>query len=74
MAWEQVIVFFDECTASFSYEAVRASMGAIFNIGITASNLENFLKWKSEKNISLIGTSLRNASDYTIAKQELPLY
>ena len=29
-------------------------------------------KWKSEKNISLIGTSLRNASDYTIANWELP--
>jgi len=47
-------VLLNECTDPFSYEAVRASMGAIFNINIIASNLEQFLKWKSDKNISLI--------------------
>ena len=43
-------VLINECTDPFSYEAVRASMGAIFNINIIASNFEQFLKWKSDKN------------------------
>ena len=65
-------VLLNECTDPFSYEAVRASMGAIFNIKIIAANLEEFLKWKSDKNISLIGTSLKKASNYTAANWTLP--
>ena len=65
-------ILLNECTDPFSYEAVRASMGAIFNINITASNLEQFIKWKSDKNISLIGTSLKKASNYTNANWKLP--
>ena len=65
-------VLLNECTDPFSYEAVRASMGAIFNINIIASNIEQFLKWKSEKNISLIGTSLKRASNYTNANWKTP--
>ena len=47
-------------------------MGAIFNINIIASNLEQFLKWKTDKNISLIGTSLKKASNYTKANWKTP--
>ena len=47
-------------------------MGAIFNINIIASNLEQFLKWKSDKNLSLIGTSLKKASNYTKANWKTP--
>ena len=65
-------ILVNECTDPFSYEAVRASMGAIFNINITASNLDEFLKWKSDKNISLIGTSLKKASNYTKANWKKP--
>ena len=65
-------ILLNECTDPFSYEAVRASMGAIFNIKITASNLENFLEWKSDKNISLIGTSLKKATNYTNVNWKLP--
>ena len=65
-------ILVNECTDPFSYEAVRASMGAIFNINIISSNLEQFLKWKSDKNISLIGTSLKKASNYTKANWKTP--
>ncbi len=65
-------ILINECTDPFSYEAVRASMGAVFNIKITASNIEQFLKWKSDKNISLIGTSLKKASNYTKANWKTP--
>ena len=65
-------VLLNECTDPFSYESVRASMGAVFNINIIASNLEQFLKWKSDKNISLIGSSLKKAFSYTKANWETP--
>ena len=65
-------ILLDECTDPFSYESVRASMGAIFNVNMIASSSENFLKWKSRHRISLIGTSLNNANDYTKTNWQLP--
>ena len=65
-------ILLDECTDPFSYESVRASMGAIFNVNIIASSSENFLKWKLRHKISLIGTSLINANDYTKTNWQLP--
>ena len=65
-------ILLDECTDPFSYESVRASMGAIFNVNMIASSGENFLKWKLRHKISLIGTSLINASDYTKTNWQLP--
>ena len=47
-------------------------MGAIFNVNIIASSSKNFLKWKSKHKISLIGTSLINATDYTQTNWQLP--
>ena len=58
-------ILLDHSTDPFSYESVRASMGAIFNVKIIASSTKKFLKWKSKHKISLIGTSLINATDYT---------
>ena len=65
-------ILLDECTDPFSYESVRASMGAIFNVNIISSSSKNFLKWKSRCKISLIGTSLINATDYTKTNWQLP--
>ena len=65
-------ILLDDCTDPYSYESVRASMGAIFNVNIIASSSKNFLKWKSKHKISLIGTSLINATDYTKTNWKLP--
>ncbi len=65
-------ILLDHCTDPFSYESVRASMGAIFNVNIIASSSKNFLKWKLKHKISLIGTSLINATDYTKTNWKLP--
>ena len=65
-------ILLDHCTDPFSYESVRASMGAIFNVNIIASSTKNFLKWKSKHKICLIGTSLINATDYTKTNWQLP--
>lgn len=61
-----------ECTDPFSYESVRASMGAIFNLKIIGVCLEDFIKWKFQHKVSLIGTSLNNADDYTKTNWKLP--
>ena len=65
-------ILLDECTDPFSYESVRASMGAIFNLNIISANVEDFIKWKLQNKVSLIGTALKNAGDYTKTKWHLP--
>ncbi|MDA0915901.1 MAG: RNA methyltransferase, partial [Proteobacteria bacterium] len=65
-------ILLNECTDPYSYESVRASMGAIFNVNIISSNIKDFIKWKLDNNINLIGTSLKDAVDYRNAKWKTP--
>ena len=65
-------ILIDNCTDPFSYECVRASMGAIFNVSIVSVNSNDFIQWKKESVFNLIGTSLNNASSYTRASWKLP--
>ena len=65
-------ILIDDCTDPFSYECVRASMGAIFNINIIKSSIDDFIHWKMKNKVSLIGTALKHAEDYTKAKWDLP--
>ena len=58
-------ILIDNCTDPFSYESVRASMGAIFNVGLVCVNSANFIQWKVNNNYSLIGTSLNGSINYT---------
>jgi TrmH family RNA methyltransferase len=47
-------------------------MGAIFNINIIKSSIDDFIHWKMKNKVSLIGTALKHAEDYTKAKWDLP--
>ena len=65
-------ILIDDCTDPFSYESVRASMGAIFNVSIVSLNSKDFIQWKKECDFNLIGTSLNNSSSYIKASWKLP--
>ena len=65
-------ILIDDCTDPFSYETVRASMGAIFNIDIVSVSSVDFLEWKNKVDFNLIGTSLKNANDYRKTNWEPP--
>ena len=47
-------------------------MGAIFNLNIVNVNVEDFIKWKIESKVRLIGTAVKNADDYTKTNWNLP--
>ena len=65
-------ILIDDCTDPFSYESVRASMGALFNLSIVSMSSKAFLKWIENSNTNLIGTSLKNAIDYKITRWNKP--
>ena len=61
------VILIGDCTDGFSVEAVRASMGACFNLSLAEATEEAFLdqvkNWQGE----IIGTSLLASSDYRLA-------
>jgi TrmH family RNA methyltransferase len=58
------LILIDECVDPFSVEAVRASMGAIFTVGITRADWATFREWLRSGPGTLVGLSLDNAQDY----------
>ncbi|MGB1862748.1 MAG: TrmH family RNA methyltransferase [Candidatus Puniceispirillum sp.] len=61
------IILIDDCTDPYSVEAVRASMGAIFNVEIVQCNQAEFLEFSNSwisHNGQIIGTALPALVDY----------
>ncbi|MDB2390663.1 RNA methyltransferase [Alphaproteobacteria bacterium] len=61
------IILIDDCTDPYSVEAVRASMGAIFNVEIVQCNQADFLDFSkgwTGKQGQIIGTALPASVDY----------
>jgi len=67
------IILIDECTDPYSLEAVRASMGAIFNVQIAQTNQAGFLDFARSFDGQLIGTALPASEDYRLANWQAPL-
>jgi len=58
------IVLVGETTDPFSIEAVRASMGSVFNLALARMTLAEFLAWRHQWPGLVVGTHLTGASDY----------
>lgn len=48
----------------FHPNAVKASMGAVFNVAIVESSAENLLTWANENEIMIVATSAQGSADY----------
>ncbi len=67
------IILIGDCTDPYSVEAVRASMGAVFNMRLIACSEEQFLQFATRWPGQIIGTALPAAVDYQCADYEGPL-
>ena len=61
------LILVGDCTDPYSVEAVRASMGAVFNVRIIACSEAEFLKFTAGWPGHVIGTALPAAVDYRTA-------
>ena len=68
------LILIDDCTDPFSFEAVRASMGAIFTQKIALTRWQEFYDWLRGGPGQLVGASLKNAVHYRDAKYESPCF
>jgi TrmH family RNA methyltransferase len=68
------LILIDDCADPFSAEAVRASMGAVFTVGLAQARWEDFLPWLRGGDGQLVAASLRDAVPYRGAAYEAPCF
>lgn len=68
------LILIDDCADLFSVEAVRASMGAIFTVGLAQARWEEFVPWLRGGAGQLVAASLRDAVPYRGAAYEAPCF
>jgi TrmH family RNA methyltransferase len=64
------VILIDDCTDPYSVEAVRASMGAIFNVEIAQCSKAEFPAFAGEWPGSIVGTALPASIDYRKASYD----
>ena len=67
------VVLVGDCCDPFSVEAVRASMGAIFNVPIASMSEESFIKETITYEGNILGTALPASVDYREADWSGPM-
>jgi TrmH family RNA methyltransferase len=67
------IILIDECTDAYSVEAVRASMGAVFNVDIIQASSADFMRWAGSWKGEIVGTALPASKDYRTVMWRQPL-
>jgi|GEM_PF-20960 len=68
------LILIDDCADPFAVEAVRASMGALFTVGIAQARWEDFIPWLRGGAGQLVAASLREAVPYRGAPYAAPCF
>ena len=68
------LILIDDCADPFSVEAVRASMGAVFTVGVAQARWAEFLVWLRSGAGQLVAASLRDAVPYRGAAYAAPCF
>ena len=68
------LILIDDCADPFSAEAVRASMGAVFTVGVAQARWDEFLPWLRDGQGQLVAASLRDAVPYRGAPYAAPCF
>ena len=66
------VILIDDCTDPYSLEAVRASMGAIFNVRLVKISSDDFITFAKGWDGHIMGTALQSSCDYRNADYAKP--
>lgn len=58
------IILVGATTDPFSIEAVRATMGSVFSLPISRVSIDEFVSWKDQQDINVIGSHLKGSKDF----------
>lgn len=68
------LILIDDCADPFGFEAVRASMGAVFTGALVQTNWGEFHSWLRSGSGQLVAASLREAVSYRAAPYIAPCF
>ena len=63
----QGVILIEDCTDPYSLEAVRASMGAVFNVKLVVMSETAFLRFSQSWQGEILATALQASHDYRLA-------
>jgi TrmH family RNA methyltransferase len=66
------VVLLGDCTDPFGVDAVRATMGSIFDVRISTASAEEFIAWRPGFGGSVVGTHLAATTDYRTLDDRRP--
>lgn len=58
------VILIDNCTDPYDPTTTRASMGALFSMKLVQTRSEDFIRWKKEIGMPVVGTSDKATSEY----------
>lgn len=58
------VILVGDTTDPFALEAIRATMGSIFQVPLVACDEAEFVAWKRRTGVTMVGTHLKGAVDY----------
>jgi RNA methyltransferase, TrmH family len=67
------VILAGQCTDPYSREAVRATMGSIFNVPLVAASREAFLTWVPRWPGDVVATTLASREDFRKANYRMPV-
>jgi len=67
------VILLDHSTDPYDPNVIRASMGAIFSQAVVRATLSDFICWKKDQGVNLVGTSDKAEVDYRAGVYSQPL-
>ncbi|MEM5516992.1 RNA methyltransferase [Henriciella sp. AS95] len=59
------VVLVNQCCDPYSVEAVRASMGSVFDVEFAHGSIEDFASWSSNAGLSVVAASVKGTARHT---------
>jgi RNA methyltransferase, TrmH family len=67
------VMLVGDCTDPFGIDAVRATMGSIFDVPLVRTTVADFMRWLAEFDGLAVGTHLSATTDYRSASYHRPM-
>ncbi|MEO0607930.1 MAG: RNA methyltransferase, partial [Pseudomonadota bacterium] len=58
------VILIEQCCDPFSVEAVRASMGSLFDISLARASFESFNAWRREADLNMVAASVNGTVNH----------
>ncbi len=69
----RALILLDDCTDPYDPTAIRASMGALFDLQIIKCSIDEFITWKTLNKIHVSGAAGGSGVDYHNAEYPIPM-